>query len=114
MVLGFVAVSFGLSLPAAISAIVIGSGVGAIVMGVLSRMGGRLGVAQQIQLEGPGFLRKLHPRRYVNIFAGIGWAAVTVILGGQALKHSCRRYRTGWVPSSWWCCSSSLQCSATT
>ncbi|GAB23272.1 NCS1 family transporter [Gordonia polyisoprenivorans NBRC 16320 = JCM 10675] len=87
MVLGFVAVSFGLSLPAAISAIVIGSGVGAIVMGVLSRMGGRLGVAQQIQARGPlGFFGNFIPVAYVNIFAGIGWAAVTVILGGQALK----------------------------
>ena len=55
-------------------------------MGMLSRMGGRLGVAQQIQARGPlGFFGNFVPVAYVNIFAGIGWAAVTVILGGQAL-----------------------------
>lgn len=86
MVLGFVAVSFGLSLTASITAIVGGSLAGALVMGVLSRMGGRLGVAQQIQARGPlGFFGNFVPVAYVNVFAGIGWAAVTVILGGQAL-----------------------------
>jgi purine-cytosine permease-like protein len=58
---------------------------GAVVMGILSRMGGRLGVAQQIQARGPlGFFGNFVPVAYVNIFAGIGWAAVTVILGAQA------------------------------
>ncbi len=86
MVLGFVGVSFGLSLTAAVTAIVAGSFVGSVVMGVLSRMGGRLGVAQQIQARGPlGFFGNFVPVAYVNIFAGIGWAAVTVILGAQAL-----------------------------
>ncbi|MGW3472561.1 purine-cytosine permease family protein [Saccharopolyspora sp. NPDC000995] len=87
MVLGFVAASFGLSLTSAVTAIISGSLVGAIVMGILSRMGGRLGVAQQIQARGPlGFFGNFIPVAYVNVFAGIGWAAVTVILGGQALK----------------------------
>jgi NCS1 nucleoside transporter family len=86
MVLGFLAVSYGLSLTASVTAIVAGSLVGSVVMGVLSRMGGRLGVAQQIQARGPlGFFGNFLPVAYVNIFAGIGWAAVTVILGGQAL-----------------------------
>src|SRR3954453_17454185 len=86
MVLGFLAVSYGLSLTASVTAIITGSFVGAVVMGVLSRMGGRLGVAQQIQARGPlGFFGNFLPVAYVNIFAGIGWAAVTVILGGQAL-----------------------------
>src|SRR3954453_4737384 len=86
MVLGFLAVSFGLSLASSVTAIVAGSLVGAIVMGVLSRMGGRLGVAQQIQARGVlGFFGNFVPVAYVNVFAGIGWAAVTVILGGQAL-----------------------------
>ena len=86
MVLGFLAVSFGLSLTASVTAIVAGSFVGAVVMGVLSRMGGRLGVAQQIQARGPlGFFGNFVPVAYVNIFAGIGWAAVTVILGADAL-----------------------------
>jgi len=87
MVLGFLAVSYGLSLTASVTAIVAGSFVGAVVMGVLSRMGGRLGVAQQIQARGPlGFFGNFIPVAYVNVFAGIGWAAVTVILGAQALE----------------------------
>jgi NCS1 nucleoside transporter family len=85
MVLGFSAISLGLSLSSAVVAIVVGSFVGAVVMGILSRMGGRLGVAQQIQARGPlGFFGNFVPVAYVNVFAGIGWAAVTVILGGQA------------------------------
>lgn len=85
MVLGFSAASMGLSLTSAVTAILAGSLVGAIVMGILSRMGGRLGVAQQIQARGPlGFFGNFVPVAYVNVFAGIGWAAVTVILGGQA------------------------------
>ena len=64
MVLGFLAVSYGLSLTSSVTAIVAGSLVGSIVMGILSRMGGRLGVAQQIQARGPlGFLRQLPPGR---------------------------------------------------
>lgn len=85
MVLGFAAVSMGLSLMSAVTAILAGSLVGAIVMGILSRMGGRLGVAQQIQARGPlGFYGNFIPVAYINVFAGIGWAAVTVILGAQA------------------------------
>src|SRR3954447_10776613 len=87
MVLGFAGVSLGPWLTAAVTAIVAGSFVGSVVMGVLSRMGGRLGVAQQIQARGPlGFFGNFIPVAYINIFAGIGWAAVTVILGGQALE----------------------------
>jgi len=86
MILGFLAISFGLSLMGAVTAIIVGSFVGSVVMGVLSRMGGRLGVAQQIQARGPlGFFGNFVPVAYVNIFAGIGWAAVTVILGAEAL-----------------------------
>lgn len=86
MVLGFLAVSFGLSLTSSITAIVVGSFVGSVVMGVLSRMGGRLGVAQQIQARGPlGFFGNFLPVAYINVFAGIGWAAITIILGAEAL-----------------------------
>ncbi|SNT29478.1 purine-cytosine permease family protein [Rhodococcoides kyotonense] len=88
MVLGFSAVSFGLSLTSAVSAIVAGSLIGAVVMGVLSQMGARLGVPQQIQARGPlGFFGNFIPVAYINIFAGIGWAAVTIILGAQALHE---------------------------
>ncbi|MQY16957.1 purine-cytosine permease family protein [Nocardia macrotermitis] len=88
MVLGFSAVSYGLSLTAAVTAIVLGSLLGAIVMGVLSQMGARLGVPQQIQSRGPlGFFGNFVPVAYINIFAGIGWAAVTIILGAQAIHR---------------------------
>ncbi|MEU7145094.1 cytosine permease [Nocardia sp. NPDC046473] len=88
MVLGFAAVSYGLSLTAAVTAIVLGSLVGAIVQGVLAQMGARLGVPQQVQSRGPlGFFGNFLPVAYINVFAGIGWAAVTIILGAQALRH---------------------------
>ncbi len=88
MVLGFYAVGMGLSLTSAVTAILVGSFAGSVVMGILSRMGGRLGVAQQVQARGPlGFFGNFAPVAYVNVFAGIGWAAVTVILGAQA-AHS--------------------------
>ncbi|WP_433602414.1 purine-cytosine permease family protein [Nocardia sp. CA-135953] len=88
MVLGFSAVSYGLSLTAAVTAIVLGSLVGAAVMGILSQMGARLGVPQQIQSRGPlGFFGNFIPVAYINIFAGIGWAAVTIILGAQAMHR---------------------------
>jgi NCS1 family nucleobase:cation symporter-1 len=88
MVLGFSAVSFGLSLTSSVTAILVGSFLGSVVMGVLARMGAKLGVPQQIQARGPlGFFGNFVPVAYINVFAGIGWAAVTVILGGQALHH---------------------------
>ncbi|MFF3572544.1 purine-cytosine permease family protein [Nocardia jiangxiensis] len=88
MVLGFSAVGYGLSLTAAVTAIVLGSLLGAAVMGILSQMGARLGVPQQIQSRGPlGFFGNFVPVAYINIFAGIGWAAVTIILGAQAIHR---------------------------
>src|SRR6516225_6912218 len=53
MVLGFSALSLGLSFKAAVLAILVGSFVGAAVQGVLAQMGPRLGVPQQIQARGP-------------------------------------------------------------
>lgn len=86
MLLGFSAASLGLSLNAAVWAIVVGALVGAVTMGVLSRMGVHLGVPQQMQARGPlGFVGNLLPVAYINVFAGVGWAAVTIILGGKAL-----------------------------
>ncbi|RBY78877.1 cytosine permease [Geodermatophilus sp. TF02-6] len=88
MVLGFSAVSFGLSFAGAVSAIVIGSLVGALVQGLLAQMGARLGVPQQIQARGPlGFFGNFLPVAYINVFAGVGWAAVTVILGSKAFHE---------------------------
>lgn len=86
VVLGFSAAYFGLSFMQALSAIIAATVVAASLMGLLSTMGVRLGVPQQMQGRGPlGFIGNLFPVAYVNVFAGIGWAAVTVILGGQAI-----------------------------
>lgn len=88
MLLGFSAITLGLSLPAAVTAIGAGAFVGALLMAVMSRMGVRLGVPQQIQARGPlGFLGNFLPVAYINVFAGIGWASVTVILGSKALAE---------------------------
>lgn len=85
IVLGFSAAWFGLSFQAAVGTIVVGAALGSLLMAVMSRMGVRLGVPQQIQARGPlGFFGNFPPVAYINVFAGIGWAAVTVILGGKA------------------------------
>ena len=88
IVLGFSAAWFGLSMSQAVIAILAAALIGACLMGLLARMGVRLGVPQQMQARGPlGFIGNLFPVAYVNVFAGIGWAAVTVILGGKALAE---------------------------
>lgn len=88
MVLGFSAAWFGLSLVQAMTAVVAGAAVGSVLMGVLSRMGVHLGVAQQMQARGPlGFVGNMIPVAYINVFAGVGWAALTIILGGKALRE---------------------------
>ena len=86
VVLGFSAAYFGLPFWAAVLAIVLAGVTSSAGMGYLSAMGVRLGVPQQMQGRGPlGFIGNLFPVAYVNVFAGIGWAAVTVILGGKAI-----------------------------
>ncbi|MEW2547687.1 cytosine permease [Streptomyces sp. NPDC047002] len=85
ILVGFNAAWFGLSFPTAVLAVVAGAAVGSVLMAVMSRMGVRLGVPQQIQARGPlGFYGNFLPVAYINVFSGIGWAAVTVILGGKA------------------------------
>ena len=86
VVLGFSATYFGLPFWAAVLAIILAGVISSAGMGYLSAMGVRLGVPQQMQGRGPlGFIGNLSPVAYVNVFAGIGWAAVTVILGGKAI-----------------------------
>ena len=88
MLLGFSATTLGLGFGAAVTAIGTGALVGALLMAVMSRMGVRLGVPQQIQARGPlGFFGNFIPVAYINVFAGIGWAADTVILGTKALTE---------------------------
>ncbi|MFD5123066.1 purine-cytosine permease family protein [Streptomyces sp. NPDC058385] len=88
ILLGFSAAWFGLSFPVAACAIVTGAGAGSLLMAVMSKMGVRLGVPQQIQARGPlGFFGNFLPVAYINVFSGVGWAAVTVILGGKAFAE---------------------------
>ncbi|MFJ8748371.1 purine-cytosine permease family protein [Streptomyces sp. NPDC102441] len=88
ILLGFSAARFGLSFPVAVCAIVAGAGAGSVLMAVMSKMGVRLGVPQQIQARGPlGFFGNFLPVAYINVFSGVGWAAVTVILGGKAFAE---------------------------
>lgn len=87
VLLGFGAASYGLGVGSAILAIVTGTAVGSVLMAVMSRMGVRLGVPQQIQARGPlGFLGNVLPVAYINVFAGVGWSAVTTILGSKAFS----------------------------
>jgi purine-cytosine permease-like protein len=88
VLLGFYAAWFGLSFAAAVTAIVAGAALGSLLMAVMSKMGVRLGVPQQIQARGPlGFFGNFLPVAYINVFAGIGWASVTVILGAKAFAQ---------------------------
>jgi hypothetical protein len=60
-------------------------------MAVMSRMGVRLGVPQHIRARGPlGCFGNFLPVAYSNVFAGVGWAAVTVVLGGTAFAELTR------------------------
>lgn len=87
MILGFSAASLGLSLSAAVTAVIAGAVIGSILMGVLSRMGVHLGIPQQMQARGPlGYAGNIPPVAYINVFAGIGWSAVNVILASRALN----------------------------
>lgn len=82
LTLGFYPVFYGLGLVPALVSVVIGSLLGAVVMGVMSAMGTRVGVPQQIQARGPlGYLGNFPPVAFVNVFASIGWAAVNTVLG---------------------------------
>ncbi|WP_020499106.1 purine-cytosine permease family protein [Sciscionella marina] len=87
VLLGFSAAAYGLGVGSAILAIATGTALGSVLMAVMSRMGVRLGVPQQIQARGPlGFLGNVLPVAYINVFAGVGWSAVTVILGSKAFS----------------------------
>lgn len=87
MVLGFSASYLGLGLGASLVAVVVGAVVGSVLMGVLSRMGVHLGVPQQIQARGAmGYVGNMPPVAYINVFAGIGWATLNVVLASRALN----------------------------
>lgn len=88
LITGFFPALLGLSVWQSLSAVVVGSILGASLMGVLSTMGVKLGVPVQIQARGPlGFLGNLVPVSFVNVFASVGWAVVNTVFAALALQQ---------------------------
>jgi NCS1 family nucleobase:cation symporter-1 len=86
--LGVLAVAaFGQSFPAAVTAIVLGTGLGSITHAVLSARGPEFGVAQMILSRIPfGFRGNALPAGLNAVVAGIGWFAVNSVSGTLALN----------------------------
>jgi purine-cytosine permease-like protein len=84
---GFFPAFLGLSLLQCVTAIVVGTGLASLVVGVLSAMGARLGVAAPILARGPlGFLGAYPMVLYTSVFGSLGWATVNVVFGAWALQ----------------------------
>jgi purine-cytosine permease-like protein len=87
ILLGFYPVFYGMSFWQSITSVLVGSFAGALMMGYLSAMGAKLGVATQILGRGPlGYFGNFVPVAIVNAFASIGWAASTLVFGSLALN----------------------------
>jgi purine-cytosine permease-like protein len=86
MVTGFYPVFYGLSLWQSLLSVLVGVALGSALMGVLSAMGTKLGVPQQVQARGPlGYFGNFPPVAFVNVFAAAGWTAVNTVFGSLAL-----------------------------
>jgi NCS1 family nucleobase:cation symporter-1 len=84
---GFFPAFLGLSLLQCVTAIVVGTALASLVVGVLSAMGARLGVAAPILARGPlGFLGAWPMVAYTSVFGALGWATVNVVFGAWALQ----------------------------
>jgi nucleobase:cation symporter-1, NCS1 family len=78
---------FGLSLWGAALAVILGSGVGGLVQGVLSLRGPRYGVPQMVLSRfGFGYWGNALPAGLNAVVAGIGWFAVNSVSGTYALN----------------------------
>jgi len=78
---------FGLSFWVATLAIVLGTGLGSVSMGVLAARGPRYGVPQMVLSRiGFGFLGNILPAGLNAVVAGIGWFAVNSVSGAFALN----------------------------
>jgi len=87
MTTGFFPFVAGLSMVQGITSIVAGAAVGALVLGVLSTMGSRLGVTQPVLARGPlGRVGQVPLMAYAGVFGAFGWATINLLLGGQALR----------------------------
>jgi NCS1 family nucleobase:cation symporter-1 len=87
-VIGNLAVgTFGVSVMGAFVALAVGNLLGALLLGLLSTFGPRLGVPQMIQSRAPfGLLGNFGPAG-LNYLAGIGWFAVNTVYGTFALAE---------------------------
>jgi NCS1 family nucleobase:cation symporter-1 len=87
-VIGNLAVgTFGESILGAFVALAVGNLLGALLLGLLSTFGPRLGVPQMVQSRAPfGLLGNLGPGG-LNYLAGIGWFAVNTVYGTFALAE---------------------------
>jgi NCS1 family nucleobase:cation symporter-1 len=84
---GFFPAFLGLSLVQCVTAIVVGTAVASIAVGLLSAMGSRLGVAAPILARGPlGFLGAYPMVAYTSVFGSLGWATVNLVFGAWALQ----------------------------
>ncbi|HEX7326782.1 MAG TPA: cytosine permease [Rhodanobacteraceae bacterium] len=87
LVTGFFAASFGLSLWAGISAVLVGTFLGSLIVGASAGIGTKLGVPQQVQGRGPtGFYGNLLPVFLLTTLSSIGWAAVDTVFAVLALR----------------------------
>ena len=89
MVTGFFPVAAGLSIAQAVSSIVVGTAAGAIILGIMSTMGSRLGVTQPVLARGPmGVLGQIPLMAYAGVFGGMGWATINLVFGAEALEDT--------------------------
>lgn len=84
---GFYPVLYGLSVWQSLSAVLVGTALGALVLGLLAVMGARMGMAQQVMGRGPlGYWANFIPVGVVSTFAAVGWCSVSTVFGAWALQ----------------------------
>lgn len=87
MVSGFFSSLFGLSVVQGLTAVAVGTALGAIVMGLLAGIGMKMGVPQQVQARGPmGYFANFVPIACLTVISAIGWTAVNTVFAVIALQ----------------------------
>lgn len=87
MVSGFFSASFGLTVIQGLSAVIVGSALGAFMMGLLAGIGAKFGVAQQVQGRGPmGYHANTVPVTLLTVVSALGWTAVNTVFAVLALQ----------------------------
>jgi NCS1 family nucleobase:cation symporter-1 len=87
MVSGFFSSLFGLSVIQGLTAVAVGTALGATVMGLLAGVGTKMGVPQQIQARGPmGYFGNFVPIALLTVISAIGWTAVNTVFAVIALQ----------------------------